>query len=509
MSRLPIATIGRRVVSITARMLRADKAGDDLPLLHRLAIIYLMIPVVIWLIGWFHWWFGILAAVLIVLALRPALSGPVRLSPPRPLTLAVLLVACAWVMSTAAGGVFDFSNPDWPKHRSILLNLGYYPWPTFLPDPLSAYLPGEFSPPYLLRYYLGWYMVPGLFAQLLGLGALNYAVPIWTWLGVALIMLLFIRQRGGWGVVVAILVFVFFGGLDSLQAILFRTVGESTEPIQSTVQVQYLTNIRSLSWTPQHFIPAGLYTLLLLQLHRHFRFLGVSPILLAAAPFWSSLVAIGLLPFIATILWKHGLRPFLRWSSLPLATALAGLIAFYLTSGPLDLERGWIWARNDWTILARWIPTFYLTEFLLLALLLCAVRPSLLNRPFFLVGLASLVLVPLYHYGYHNDLASQASTPALLVLCYYSADTICEHAPAVFRGAAAWWKRLVLACIAVTLSIGSLATISELERAFSGVDIFRYDQVDYAVTLDVPMHAMDQYIAHDRSNPALPVTRQR
>ena len=110
MSRLPIATIGRRVVSITARMLRADKAGDDLPLLHRLAIIYLMIPVVIWLVGWFRWWFGIPAAILIILALRPALSGSIRLTPPRPMILVVVLFAALWVTSSAAGGVFDATN---------------------------------------------------------------------------------------------------------------------------------------------------------------------------------------------------------------------------------------------------------------------------------------------------------------------------------------------------------------------------------------------------------------
>ena len=75
LSTLPIATIGRQFLALSPRLWRADKAGDDLPLLHRLGIIYLMVPMIIWLVGWFQWWFGIPAAILIILVLRP---GPVR-----------------------------------------------------------------------------------------------------------------------------------------------------------------------------------------------------------------------------------------------------------------------------------------------------------------------------------------------------------------------------------------------------------------------------------------------
>ena len=44
------------------------ESADEIPVVHRLAIIYLMLPVVIWLVGWFEWWLGIPAAVLLVLA---------------------------------------------------------------------------------------------------------------------------------------------------------------------------------------------------------------------------------------------------------------------------------------------------------------------------------------------------------------------------------------------------------------------------------------------------------
>ena len=502
-SRLPIATISRQIVSLTARIWHADKAGGGLPLLHRLAIIYLMVPLIIWLVGWFHWWFGIPAAVLIILAFRPALSGPLRLSLPRSMTFAILLLAAVWMMSTAAGGVFDATNADWNKHRWILLNLGYYPWPTFIPDFLAPYLSPEFHSPFLLRYYLGWYIVPGSFARLLGSDVLNWAVPLWTWLGIALILLLFVRERRGWSVIFAAVIFIFFGGMDFLRLILQDNIDafgfHTTWTGPREIGIHYLTTMRSMQWVPQHVIPAGLYTFLLLQLRRQPRFLRVSAVLLAAAPFWSAFVAIGLLPFIAALLWKNGFRPFLGWSNLALAPALTGLTAIYLTSGSLDPEQGWIWERHDWPELARLIPTVYLAEFLFLVLLLCVLRPILLRKPFFIAGLATLMLLPLYHYGEWNDLNTRASLPALFILCYYCTDTIFDQAGARLSGAALRWKRLGLAGIAMTLAVGSLSAVTESALNVSKFSVFRYEQGYYTSTLNVAPHKLDQYlvIAHD------------
>ena len=506
MSRLPIATIGRRVASITARILRADKAGDDLPLLHRLAIIYLMVPIVIWLVGWFRWWFGIPAAILIILALRPAVSGSFRLTAPRPMTLAVLLFAALWVMSSAAGGIFDAANHDWNKHRWILLNLSYYSWPTIIPDFLAPYLPQDSQWPFLLRYYLGWYIVPGSIARVVGSDALNWAVPLWTWLGISLILLLFVQKRRGWDVIIALAIFIFFSGMDLVSLILRDSIDRFgfhnvwTGP--SDIRIHYLTTMRSFHWAPQHLVPAALYTFLLLQLYRHPRFLRVSAVIFAVALFWSPLVAIGLSPLIAALVWKNGLRPFRGWSSLVVAPALAGLIAVYLTSGSHEHAQGWIWATHDWTTLARLIPPTYLTEFLFLGLLLCVFRPNLLRSPFFIASLATLILIPIYHYGEYNDLTMRGALPALFVLCYCCTNTILDNARPIFCGSASWWQRLGFAGIVVALAIGSLSAVNELAVNLSRFSPFFYERGNYTSTLNVAPDKLDQYLANVHEIPS-------
>ena len=481
----------------------ADNAAE-LPLLHRLVIIYLMLPVVIWLVGWFEWWVGIPAALLLVAALWQAVSGSLR-AYPRPATLAVLAVAACWVMVTAAGGLFDgLPRGDWPFHRLTLFELGQRPWPTYLTEPIAAAYAadGDYLPP-ILRYNLAYYMPPALAAQWLGLAAMNWAVPIWTWLGVALILLMFTRERRGKSIALAVLVFIFFSGMDALRMTLLegwdwltlRIDWEGLPGIElgahhierGGVELKLLTmsNMTNMVQSPQHFISPGLYTFLMLQLRGHRRFLAVVGVLLAAAPFWSPFVAVGLLPLLGVLLWKNGIRPFLRWPNLLLAAPLGGLIALYLSSGSTDFEQGWIWESESRRMLATHVPIFYLSEFLLLGVLIWVLRPDLRRNPFFITCMATLILLPLYNFGTYNDLLLRGAAPSLLLLCWYCVDTLLQRAPVRanvrWRGA----YRLGIACMVVILCIGSLTAFVELARATNEDHAFRFGQTDLGSLIDV------------------------
>ena len=490
----------------------ADDDARELPLTHRLAIIYLMLPVVVWLGGWFEWWLGIPAAILLSLALWRALSGSWRPSP-RAATFAVLAAAACWVMASGAGGVFDASLIDWLGHRTRLLELGRHPWPTFLPEPLAAYAPNEAYSPPLLRYYLGYYMTPGLAAHWLGPAALNWAVPIWTWLGVALVLLMFTRERRGGGVALALLIFIFFSGMDVLRMILTDGWGWIDLRIEwdglpgillgtghidhAVVPTKALSNMTSFLWNPQHFIPAGLYTLLMLQLRGHRRFLAVSGVLLAAAPFWSSFAAVGLLPLTAALLWENGIRPFLRWPNLLLAVPLAALIALYLTSGPTDFPSGWIWERYDWSLLVRWMPVFYFSEFLLIGALLWILRPTLRREPFFIASMATLCILPLYYYPEYNNLQMRGSLAPLMLLCWYCTETLVGIEGTNVRR---WVFRLGAACLAAILAIGSVTAIVELARSTRDDGAFRFEQVDYTLLSNLPPRWQTENTAYDIPN---------
>ena len=467
--------------------IKPGDAGDDLPLLHRLAIVYLMLPVVVWLVGWFEWWFGIPATVLLMLAFWQALSGSWRLRL-GPATVALLLVALGWVMTTGAGGLLDHYNADWWVHRSKLLDLSRYPWPTYLPHPLVPHLPDQTEP--LLRYYLGYFMVPGLVALMFGPAALNWAVPLWTWIGVALILLLFTRRHRGWRIFLAAAVVICFSGMDVLRVILVEgwtwidlrvdyqgwpgiDVGiDHLEWYYWGIKTQYSSNMTALMWAPHHFLPASLYALLLLDLCRHPRFLAVSGILLATAPFWSTFVALGLLPLLAVLFFCNGIRPFLRWQNLILSWPLAGLVVLYLTSGSMDFTHGWSMEGRDWSVILQWSALFYLTEFLLIAGLLYLLCLGLRREPFFVVSIGTLLFLPWLHYSYWNVLVMRASLPSLFLLCYWCADVLARHR----TPSAPERRHLAIVGLAIALSIGSITAFVELSRATRNDGFWDYAQ---------------------------------
>ena len=126
---------------------------NTLSVSQRLAILYLVLPVAVWLIGWFHWWLSLPAVCLIALSLRRPLMGTWKTSP-IPTTALLLVVALVFVVVTPAAGIFEVNNFDWDKHRAVFLDLGREDWPVYF----NTY----YDSPVLLRYYLGYYIVPGL-----------------------------------------------------------------------------------------------------------------------------------------------------------------------------------------------------------------------------------------------------------------------------------------------------------------------------------------------------------
>lgn len=467
----------------------AWRASPDeaLPIAHRLAILYLTLPLALWLLGWFRWWVGWPLAVLLGAGVARALTGPWR-GRPRPATWGLLATAGIWVMTSAAGGLVDTLNADWPIRRALLLDLGRYAWPPVLPDPLAAYVPGA-SP--LLRYYLGWHLVPGLAARLWGPSALQWAVPLWTWFGTSLVLSLFAREYRGWRAAAAAALLIVFSGLDVLRGFLEGWQWPFDNFEGAPLRVGLMSPVRELTSGPHHFLSTGLLALLLWQLRRQPRFLAVSGIVLAAAPLWSALGAIGAPPLAAALAWTNsGLRRFWRWPNLVAAGPLAGLVLLYLTADTGSWPRGWLWERHEWTFLARWLPASYLSEFLLLAGLLLGARPALRREPFFLACLATLLLLPLYTFGYFNAMRHGLSAARMLLAVFCAAVALQPS-----RRDRRWLR----AALVAALALGAVNPVREWTDGLRQRLPFRY-AASPLTTLLVPHSTwyLRQYVAFAR-----------
>ena len=503
----------------------ARDSAEELPLVHRLAIVYLMLPVVIWLVGWHQWWLGIPVSIVVAVALLPALVGPWRVSP-RPTAVLVLLVALGWVMSTAAGGVFDVHNFDWIKHRAIFLDLSRGAWPVHLPywaSSLGTFFPGEVElTGDLLRYYLAYYLTPGMVGSWFGAAALNWAVPLWTWCGAALVLLLFTRDFKGWKVLAAAAVFVFFSGMDIVSVIAVKgwqwlefrvslagwpALYLGTDFLEWdrfwNVKVQFLSHMTDLMWVPQHFIPGAIYALLLVQLNRHRRFLAVSGVVVGVSLLWSPFVAVGLLPFVVVLIIQNGVRPFLPWQNLVVAPLLTLLMLAYLTSDTGDIPHFWLWEFAGWPNVLRGLPLLYVTEFLALAALLVLLRPRLRREPFFVAAVGTMLLLPLYYFGLHNDLVMRGLIPALALLCFYCAHALSGRPPSDGRAGGSIRDKALAGVVVAVLVVGALGPFINLARANSDRNAgdFWYHRYgpDYSTPQAVGEPIVNQYLAAEVS----------
>ena len=457
------------------------KESTSLSVVHRLAILYLMLPVVIWLVGWFHWWLGIPAALLIVFALgRPTLpswkvsSWRVSLT---PATGVLLLIALAWVMATAAGGVFDINNYNWDRNRAILLHLSRDDWP--------VYFTTYFDLPLLLRYYLGYYMVPGLLGKWFGVAALNWAVPLWTWCGAALALLLFTRACRGWWVLAAVPILIFFGMWDHL--------------LPNLEIAGYRYQLRHIAVSPQHFIPGVLFALLLIQLRRHAQFLPLSGVVIAACIFWSPFIAIGLLPLVGVLILQIGVRSFLGWQNLLVAPPFALLLLMYVSSGSAHYPRGWVWETRGWGYLLDSGGAVMIVNFLVLALLLMLLRPHLRRDPLFLICLVVFPVSLFYTYGYDADWLRHVPLPALVVLSFYAAEAVVGR----WGDYREWRHRSALGLIVIVIAVGSVTpTVLYLSDAFASRDlrVLRYERIDRHATIFTAVES------HFIDNNVVPVT---
>ena len=423
----------------------AAAPAGGLPLSHRLSIVYLATPVVVWLVGWFEWWIGLPVAVLLVAGLWGALCGSWRISLSLPV-LVSLLAALAWVLLTPISGLWAASM-DLKLIFDVLLEIGRGELPIYATDYLNDYPP-------LLSYYLGFAMVPGLVGRWLGSATLSWALPLYTWIGIGLVIVVFTRGLATLrALLLSIAVLVFFSGMEVLEFVLHLGPLDAWEfissrlrrniplhrffPTTSRLYPTFISNTINLWGMPQHFIASGLVTVIIIQSRHQPRFAAVSGLVMTICLFWSPMGAIGLLPLVSALVIQKGVKSFLKWPNLLAAPPLIGLIVLFLTNNDLPSHFGWLWqSYANLTEMLIDLMWGYLTEFALLAIVLILMDRQIIRNPIFIVSLAVLLAAPLllYNpeavYGFYGDTTDiyyimwRGTVPALVALAYFTARVL-------------------------------------------------------------------------------------
>ncbi len=457
-------------------------------ILTLLTTTYLSLPILIFFGGWLRQPFSTALVVLLIVAVtyngwrlfryknNVAYSDNTDTQKLSFLSItAIFLFAVVFMLYSGVGGwSAGYQTVDWYKHNAILHDLIINPWPVIYRDFPEDSL--------LLTYYTAYYLPAAVIGKLSNWQFANHTLFFWTLLGVCLSMLwthMLTRQKS---ILIGVL-FIFFSGMDVLGAILLN-FSEWLHIENWSGIGQYSAHITQLLWAPHQAVAGWLLTSLVISDVQTSRLLRTGCLYLALSLLWSPFLTIGIFPFIAGGVLFEGWQQ--RRSALTmlkqicsslnvvgLVIGLILLIYFVARFQPYTLPFEIVLLpKGGFGMNITQLPAFFgyviflLSEFLLLHLFLYLSRTGrdIRQSECWLLWIATAVLIvlPLFRYGFFNDLVMRASIPALFVT--FIAVLWSFRAP--IRSSRQWIIRTFIITI---LSIGALNALIEFRRHTYGI----------------------------------------
>lgn len=395
--------------------------------------IYLIIPVIIFLLGFLKIYLAIPFSVLILASLiiyyrdfnkgiTKNLLEDDKLSVSTVYLLTALVVVLVYILISGIGE-FTWSTIDHRVRWPILTDLIDYKWPVIYDfktqsNPAVREILGDGSAAF--GYYFTIWMVPALIGKVFGLMAARITLLIWSALGLYLILIgvgLWEKKLG----VIALLGLLFFGGLDVLPYTIktFLGIGVTWEGWNEQM---YIHGSYSQMMNVFHqCIPGWLVTLLVVS-NKNNRSLGFIGSLMFCYSPWAT---IGLLPIALCQLFrkdtlakdaKTNLKNIFGFNNLVVPMIILLVFAPFFTANPdATSVRGFIWNFIDGgipRILGDYL-LYIVIEFGVWILIVCK---DYKKDPLLWVLFIELLIFPVYNISYLNDLLMRGSMAPMFVL---------------------------------------------------------------------------------------------
>ena len=355
------------------------------------AIAYIMLPVLIFLLSWTKLLIGLpltAAGLWILIESFPRETWPRHSFIYHLKTTSVPAVfAMIWVATMGLWGVGFGRNSDWAVYRDDLLStLFNRSWPVTHVFEGSTDL-------FAMRHYLAYYLPGPAIAKIFGLGqdSVLFLTGLWTWLGVMIVFSLVTSYlvkttKLRW---VVILAFIGFSGLDVIGSRIKGLVGLTPRTILEAGHIewwatgfQYSSNTTLLHWAPQHALPGWIGALVIIRMRRSETLLRIAPLLISSTLFWSPFAFIGLCLVFLVQLVRHkadGFSIVTVKRSVPallVSGTLVALFASYLVSGTSQIPKIFLFSKLSYEKMGYTLENgFFLTLQNLLLFLLIEIGP--------------------------------------------------------------------------------------------------------------------------------------
>lgn len=419
--------------------------------LYRITYLYLLLPFILFCLGWLRLFIALPIAVLMFWALWRLWSQDSGDSAPEQKSLGFLLpaifIAGLWVLLSGVGG-YAFQNWDHNWRNAVLRDLVHYDWPVVYSAP-------ERGPIKMLVYYAGYWLPAALAGKLFGWKFANFILFAWTWLGVFLVTL-HLSLKLKTSATKAILLLILFSGMDALGVLLLAEDYPALWPPIQHLEIwgdslQYSSFTTQLFWVFNQAVPAWLCMALIWDDVAAGSREDIKLFIWSLCLFSAPLVSIGLLPYLL-IGWvqqmRVGFNSFLKGlrPGLLLAGAVIFVISYlFFSSNAAAQERGFQSpALKD-------VVAFFLLEGGILWLLLAL---HFRRDPRWMATGILLFAIPFAQLGSGRDFVMRASIAPLFYLMMMTGEILFQSAPRVLRIA-----------FYVLLLLGALTPLYEINRS--------------------------------------------
>ncbi len=330
---------------------------------------YLVLPNLIFIIGWLKWYWALLLGVLVSFACVRGFTDSERWNNSEikgydtGTMLKALLLIVLWVYLSGIGG-YCFQNRDYGIRNAIFRALVQYDWPVISAEGSRG-----------LIYYIGFWLPAAFIGKIFGMAAGNAMQVLWAAAGIFIVYYLICVYRSKMNLLPVIFM-IFFSGLDFVGAWLLNEdivnlkAGNHLEWWARDFQFTSMTS--QLFWVFNQTIPAWVATIFILKQKNCRNMIFILSLLMLS----STIPFVGLIPIVLYLYVKRIAEAKENWKEIFTfqnivgAIPLGGCMFLYFSgnmSGKIFIENYEKWAIKGLVIT---LPFVLLTGLLFVILAL-------------------------------------------------------------------------------------------------------------------------------------------
>lgn len=386
--------------------------------LNNITYLYLMIPIIIFLIGWVKLYISIPISIFILFSIinrfkNKKINILKYLKENKKEVIITLLISIILIYLSGIGG-FVYQNKDQLYRNSIFSELIHNKWPIYLNPG------GEFTKDVMMVYYFALWLPAAVIGKIFTLKIGEIFFFIWCVIGLYLFLSYLKKYSSKDKYLIPIFLFIGFSGLDIINQYIFgsdiKNILFNYEHIEWLYKVQISSFITQLFWVFNQAIPSWLLTMLILNDNDNKRLF----VLLVISLLFSTFPTVGLI-FIAfykiylsdnnkitikniinntkTLISKENIL-----IGIPLFILLATFILSNSTSGLISLNSG----------INLYIIIFFLLVFEVIIYYIFIFKYTD-NKRLAIITFISLIICPFITINNKGDFCMRASIPGLVV----------------------------------------------------------------------------------------------